>query len=48
MNSLPSRPKPPKLLQQVRERIRVLHYSYRTEQVYVDWIRRFILFHKAL
>ncbi len=45
MNNLPSRPKPPKLLQQVRERIRTLHYSYRTEQVYVDWIRRFILFH---
>lgn len=29
----------------MRERIRVLHYSIRTEQAYVDWARRFILFH---
>jgi integron integrase len=35
----------PKLLEQVRERMRVLHYSYRTEAQYVQWIRRFILFH---
>lgn len=37
--------KAPKLLDQVRERVRVKHYSYRTEQTYVDWIKRFILFH---
>ena len=30
---------------QVRERLRVKHYSIRTEQVYMDWIKRFILFH---
>lgn len=36
---------PPKLLDQVRERIRVKHYSIRTETQYVQWIRRFILFH---
>jgi integron integrase len=36
---------PPKLLDQVRERLRVKHYSIRTEQVYVDWIKRFIRFH---
>ena len=36
---------PPKLLDQVREKIRLKHYSIRTEQAYVDWIRRFILFH---
>lgn len=36
----------PKLLDQVREAVRVRHLSYRTEQAYVDWIRRFILFHK--
>ncbi|MGH8399164.1 MAG: integron integrase [Gammaproteobacteria bacterium] len=36
---------PPKLLDQVRNRLRVKHYSIRTEQVYVDWIKRFILFH---
>jgi integron integrase len=35
----------PRLLDQVRDRIRVLHYSYRTEQAYLAWIRRFILFH---
>src|SRR5881628_1081413 len=35
----------PKLLDQVRDAIRVKHYSIRTEQAYVDWIRRFILFH---
>lgn len=32
-----------KLLEQVRRRLRVKHYSYRTEQVYLGWIRRFIL-----
>jgi site-specific recombinase XerD len=37
--------KSPKLLEQVRESIRTKHYSYRTEQTYVDWIKRFILFH---
>jgi len=36
---------PPKLLDQVRDRLRVKHYSIRTEQVYVDWIKRFIWFH---
>ena len=34
-----------KLLDQVRDVIRVKHYSIRTEQAYTDWIRRFILFH---
>jgi len=38
---------PPKLLDQVRQAIRVKHYSIRTEQAYVDWIKRFILFHKT-
>jgi integron integrase len=35
----------PKLLDQVRDVIRRKHFSIRTEQTYVDWIRRFILFH---
>ena len=35
----------PKLLDQVREKARLLHYAIRTENAYVDWIRRFILFH---
>lgn len=34
-----------KLLDQLRERIRVKHYSIRTEQVYADWVKRFLLFH---
>lgn len=34
-----------KLLDQVRERVRYLHYSIRTEQAYVYWTRGFILFH---
>jgi len=45
-DSSPARePSPLRLLDQVRERIRVKHYSIRTEQAYADWIRRFILFH---
>jgi len=35
----------PRLLDLVRETIRVRRYSIRTEQAYVQWIRRFILFH---
>ena len=35
----------PRLLDQVRAAIRVRHYSRRTEDTYVHWIRRFILFH---
>jgi site-specific recombinase XerD len=38
-------PGKPKLLDQVRDTIRLKHYSLRTEQAYSDWIRRFILFH---
>jgi integron integrase len=36
---------PPQLLDRLREAIRVRHYSLRTEQAYMDWVRRFILFH---
>jgi integron integrase len=35
----------PKLLDTVRAKVRAKHYSYRTEQQYVRWIRRFILHH---
>jgi integron integrase len=35
----------PKLLDLVRQKIRLKHYSIRTEQAYADWIRGFILFH---
>ncbi len=33
----------PRLLDQVRQQVRVRHYSIRTEQAYIGWIRRFIL-----
>ncbi|MBI1987231.1 MAG: integron integrase [Nitrospinae bacterium] len=35
----------PKLLDQVRQVIRTRHYSIRTEEAYVHWIKRFVLFH---
>lgn len=35
--------RPPRLLDEVRRVLRMKHYSLRTEQVYVGWIRRFIL-----
>jgi integron integrase len=37
---------PPRLLDQLRHHTRLRHYSYRTEQAYVGWVRRFIIFHK--
>jgi len=46
MHDNQSKPAPErKLLDQVRDAIRTKHYSLRTEKTYVDWIRRFILFH---
>mgnify|MGYP000944861168 FL=1 len=44
MDSVTSLP-PPKLLDQLRERIRYRHYSLRTEQAYVHWVKRIIFFH---
>lgn len=38
-------PSPPKLLDRLREKIRVRHYSLSTETQYVHWVKRFILFH---
>ncbi len=38
-------PQNPRLLDQLRGAIRIRHYSLRTEDVYVAWVRRFILFH---
>ncbi len=45
MTSPPDSPPPVRLLDQVRDRIRVKHYSLRTERVYVDWVRRYVLYH---
>lgn len=39
-------PRAPRLLDEVRRRLRLKHYSKRTEQAYVGWIRRFILFNR--
>lgn len=36
---------PPKLLDQVRDRLRLKHYSMCKEMQYVNWILRFIMFH---
>jgi hypothetical protein len=44
-NGPPASAPKPKLLDQVRQAIRARHYSRRTEEVYVMWIKRFIFFH---
>ena len=41
----PGNKPPPKLLDRLRDHLRTRHYSIRTEATYVDWARRFILFH---
>src|ERR1700686_737065 len=38
-------PDSPRLIARVRDKIRLKHYSIRTEHAYVDWIKRFIWFH---
>ena len=45
-DEIASDPPSPRLLDRMRERIRVKHYSLRTEKAYVDWGRRFIVFHR--
>jgi integron integrase len=35
----------PRLLDQLRDRIRLKHYSIRTEEAYSEWVRRFVIFH---
>ena len=44
-NSPSKTPQPPKLLERMRTHLRARHYSLRTETAYLDWVRRFILFH---
>jgi len=36
---------PPRLLDRMRQVLRTKHYAYSTEQAYVQWARRYILFH---
>jgi len=38
----------PKLLDQMRAVVRTLYYSIRTEDAYIDWARRYILFHNKV
>jgi integron integrase len=45
LSSFPVERSEPRLLEQVRNAVRRRHYSYRTEQVYVHWIKRYIYFH---
>ncbi len=45
MINTPTESQPPKLLEQVIARMRVKHYSLRTEKSYVDWIKRYIWHH---
>jgi hypothetical protein len=40
-----SYPQKSPFLEEVRQVLRVQHYAIRTEKSYIDWIRRFILFH---
>jgi len=43
VKSSPAKPK--KLLDQVRDELRLRRYSLRTEKAYTDWIKRFVKFH---
>ncbi|MDH7560809.1 MAG: phage integrase N-terminal SAM-like domain-containing protein, partial [bacterium] len=47
MSFFTQNPTKPKLLDQVRSAIRTRHYSPRTEDAYVQWIKRFIFFHRV-
>ena len=39
-------PVKPKLLDQMREKLRVLHYAWKTEKAYVAWVEKFLRYHK--
>ena len=43
VTTVPGASRAPRLLDEVRRKLRVKHYSLRTEQAYVAWIRRFIV-----
>jgi len=44
-SGVPADGRQPKLLDRVRAAVRLRHYSLRTEDCYVQWVKRFILFH---
>src|SRR5215475_9561155 len=45
-SGMPQEPRPKKLLDQMRDVLRTQHYAIRTENAYIDWAKRFILFHQ--
>lgn len=45
MSNAGQEPRPRRLLDQVRDKLRTLHYSLRTEEAYIGWIKRYIYFH---
>jgi integron integrase len=45
VNDTAQEPRPRRLLDQVRDKLRTLHYSPRTEDAYIGWIKRYIYFH---
>src|SRR5262245_39822984 len=45
-SDMPQEPRPKKLLDQMRDVLRTQHYAIRTEDAYVNWAKRFILFHQ--
>lgn len=46
IETAPAAGKGKKLLEQMRDVLRLKHYSFRTEQIYCDWVERFIRFHQ--
>ena len=42
INQIQHQTQPPKLLDQIVAKMRVKHYSLRTEKTYIDWIKRYI------
>src|SRR5438093_13559525 len=44
---MPQAQRPKKLLDQMRDVLRTQHYAIRTENAYVDWAKRFLLFHQT-
>src|SRR2546425_13067437 len=45
-HTMESQAQTPKLLDQVRSIMRLHHYSIHTERSYLDWIKRYVLFHR--
>jgi integrase len=46
MSTMQGRAPEPRLLDRVRSAIRMRHYSRRTEDAYVGWVRRYVVFHE--